>query len=181
MFHWRQHHWSMLVKMFDFLCEVPGVLPSTDVLFSEFLLLVQPHCWSHPSVPVYVGNSRGWDGLLAAVSASPGEAHSVNSPWDWGGQGQHSHILVPPPGCLLFICAALLCTLVFLLSLCAARAAEGLCLLQQRWLKYKDGLNFYPECSVIDLQTPEQREVQGGGTEPHTLYNAVIICSLTVE
>lgn len=49
----------------------------------------------------------------------------LDTPWDWGGQGQHSHILLPPPGCVFFICAALLCALVFLLSL-----AEGLCLLQ---------------------------------------------------
>lgn len=119
-------------------------------------------------------------GYWAAVSASPCEAHSdipLDIPWDWGVQGQHSHIQVPPPGCLFFICAALLPMFVPWCS-CYHFVQQGLprdCAFYSRGdSNIKIYLIFIQSAAVIHLQT-EQREVQGGGLGPHSLCNAVII------
>lgn len=148
MLHSRQHHWSILVKMFDFLCTVTSVLSSTDVLFS-----VHPHSWSHLCYASAWGKWQGLGWVIGLLCQLLLVKLILTFPWTSPGTGAckvsipTSRYLLQDVSVLHLCCpSAHVCTLVFLLSLCAARAAKGLCLLQQRWLKYKDILNFYPEC-----------------------------------
>lgn len=141
----RQHHCSILVKMFDILCKVTSELSGTDVQ-CVLLVPVHPHSCFHLCHTSACGEQQGLGWVIGLLCQLPLWGSFCHSP-------EHPLGLVsaragfPHPGpssrmSLCFICAALLPTLVLLLS----KGCRGLCLLQQRWLKYKDVFYFYPDC-----------------------------------